>query len=155
VYVSFGQLFTSVIRETYAYDAADNLVESITELGFFDTFILATRTAYSYSTSGVFDTDSPAGLPSSFSLAQNYPNPFNMSTLIPYSLAGESHVKITVSNILGQTVYTVVDEFQSSGAHTAEWHGLDANGRSVASGIYFFRVQVGNAAQVRKMVLLK
>jgi hypothetical protein len=50
---------------------------------------------------------------------------------------------------------TLVDSYQSGGPHTTTWNGLDANGREVASGIYFFRVQVEDAAQVRKMVLLK
>jgi hypothetical protein len=155
VTVSIQFSIETVVRNLYYYDGAGNLIESTYEFGFFGIWQMATKTVFTYSTSGIFDDDGLAGLPSAFSLAQNYPNPFNQSTLIPYSLAGDSHVKITVSNILGQTISTVVDEFQAGGVHTALWSGHDANGRSVASGIYFFRVQVGNASQVRKMVLLK
>jgi hypothetical protein len=155
VTVNIGPIINSVLRTTYEYDGAGNLIEEILYFDFFGTLQLATRTTYSYSTSGIFDDDADAGLPSEFDIGQNYPNPFNLSTVIPYSLAGESHVRITVCNILGQTVSTLVDAFQPAGSHTALWDGRDANGRDAASGIYFTRVQVGTHAQVRKMVLLK
>ncbi len=147
--------FPFVTRFLYAYDGAGNLTETINQNGPGPSWLNYSRTVDVYTIAGIFDDDAAAGMPSSFSLFQNYPNPFNQTTLIPYSLAGDSHVKITVSNILGQTISTVVDEFQTGGTRTALWSGRDANGRSVASGIYFFRVQVGQASQVRKMVLLK
>lgn len=155
VNVNIGPIINSVTRTTYEYDGAGNLIEDILYFDFFGTLQPGTRTTYYYSTSGIFDNDASAGAPADFDIGQNYPNPFNMNTVIPYSLTGDSHVKITVCNILGQTVSTLVDAFQPAGAHNALWNGQDANGRDAASGIYFTRVQAGAHTQVRKMVLLK
>ena len=153
VYVTL-QPFLYVSRDLFTYDGSGNLIEEIGQADIVGTWTNGSRTTYTYSTSGIFDDDA-SSVPSGFGLAQNYPNPFNLSTVIPYSLASDSHVKVTVSNILGQTISTVVDEFQFGGTHAAVWNGHDSNGREVGSGVYFFRVQVGAAAQVRKMVLLK
>lgn len=155
VNVNISQIFNSVTRTTFEYDGAGNLIEEILYFDFFGTLQPATRTTYYYTTSGIFDGDAEVAQPSEFDIGQNYPNPFNLSTVIPYSLSGDAHVKITVCNILGQTVSTLVDAFQPAGAHTARWDGRDTNGRDAASGIYFTRVQVGTYSQVRKMVLLK
>lgn len=142
-------------RHIFTYDGSDNMITDLRQQYIAPDWVNSARTENVYIVAGIFDGDEAAAVPSNFSLAQNYPNPFNQSTLIPYSLAGDSHVRITVANILGQTVSTVVDDFQASGSHTATWDGRDGNSRDVASGIYFFRIQVGNASQVRKMVLLK
>lgn len=147
--------FNSVTRTQYNYDGAGNLIETIMQFDFFGTLQPASRTTFYYTTSGVFDGDASSELPATFSLDQNYPNPFNLTTVIPYSLARDNHVKITVANILGQTVSTLVDEFQFGGTHTAVWEGRNAHGADVTSGVYFFRVQVGALTQTRKMVLLK
>jgi len=154
VYVTF-QPFLYVSRDLFTYDGSGNLIEEIGQADIVGTWTNGSRTTYTYSTSGIFDDDAASGVPVGFEIGQNYPNPFNLNTVIPYSLAGDSRVKITVSNILGQTVTTLVDAFQFAGSHTSLWNGQDTNGRDVASGVYFFRVQVGELAQVRKMVLLK
>lgn len=155
VAVTIGPIINSVMRTTFEYDGADNLIEEILYFDFFGTLQPATRTTYYYTTSGIFDGDAEVGQPSEFDIGQNYPNPFNLNTVIPYSLSGDSHVRITICNILGQTMSTLVDAFQPAGAHTVLWDGRDANGRYAASGVYFTRVQVGTHSQVRKMVLLK
>jgi hypothetical protein len=156
VSVYFFTGFESVLRTLYYYDGNGNLIEDIEQGGAGGgVYFNSLRGVYVYITAGIFDDVAATGMPSRFSLAQNYPNPFNQSTLIPYSLAGDSHVRITVTNILGQTIATAVDAFQTAGSHTASWDGRDGNSRDVASGIYFFRIQVGDASQVRKMVLLK
>jgi hypothetical protein len=99
--------------------------------------------------------DSPAELPASFALSQNYPNPFNPSTTIEYSLAERSRVRLTVYNILGQRVNTLIDEERPAGTYTIEWNGTNAGGRPVASGVYFYRLSAGDFTEVRKMVLVK
>jgi hypothetical protein len=143
-----------VARDLYAYDALGNLVEDISQAETFASWFNTSRVTYYYTTSGIFDSDG-AVVPAGIGLGQNFPNPFNSSTVIPYALPSDNHVTIVVTNILGQSVVTLADAFQSAGSYTVVWDGLDANGRSVASGIYFFRVQVGDVGQVRKMVLLK
>lgn len=141
-------------RGLYTYDGLGNLIEEVHELwlGFWSS---STRIVHVYIVAGVFDDDATLGVPVGFNIGQNYPNPFNLSTLIPYTLDRDSRVKISVSNILGQSVKTLVDSYQPAGRHQTAWEGRDQNGREVASGIYFFRVQVDGVAQVRKMVLLK
>ncbi len=86
-----------------------------------------------------------------FQLAQNYPNPFNPTTVINWQLTIDSHVELSIFNILGQKVVTLVNEKQKAGRHKIEW---DAT--IVSSGIYYYRLitDLGNS-QVRKMMVLK
>ena len=99
--------------------------------------------------------DGPAGLPSEFSLRQNYPNPFNPETIIEYHLQKRSTVSLTVYNVLGQPVKTLVDETQSAGDYRAFWNGTDRADRPVATGVYFYRLKAGELVETKKMVLLK
>jgi Tol biopolymer transport system component len=93
--------------------------------------------------------------PQTFALFQNYPNPFNPRTNIEYVLPKDTYVKLTLYNILGQKVKTLVDEYQSAGYKTVWWDGKDDKGNEVASGIYFYRLDAGGVTQVKKMLLLK
>jgi hypothetical protein len=99
--------------------------------------------------------DDHGAIPKSFSLAQNYPNPFNPETVIEYSLAAPGNVTLTVFNVIGQRVATVVDEYQSAGNKQAVWNGRDDNGREVQSGVYFYRLTTDSFSMTRKMMLLK
>jgi hypothetical protein len=94
-------------------------------------------------------------LPQRFALEQNYPNPFNPATTIKFALPSPQHVRLTVFNILGQTVKTVVDDDLQAGQYVRTWDGDDNRGRPVASGIYFYRLDAGEFSRCRKMVLLK
>ncbi len=94
-------------------------------------------------------------LPETYLLRQNYPNPFNNRTVISYSLAQTSEVRIAVYNILGQQVAVLVNGRQSPGEHTTYWDGTNAGGHTVASGVYFYRLEAGSFAASKKMVLLK
>jgi hypothetical protein len=96
-------------------------------------------------------------LPLSYKLSQNYPNPFNPVTTINYSLPVGSKVRLTILNLLGQVVATLVDETEPAGFKYVKW---DASG--LASGIYFYRLDASSIAnpgksftQVKKMILLK
>jgi subtilisin family serine protease len=100
-------------------------------------------------------SDSAEPIPASFDLAQNYPNPFNPTTTIRYSLPARSHITISVYNILGRKVQTLIDEVKSAGTHTAVWNGTDETGQAVSSGIYFYRVKTADRAESRKMLLLR
>lgn len=94
-------------------------------------------------------------IPQTFSLAQNYPNPFNARTVIMYSLPRDSKVEITIYNILGQRVKTLLNEHQQAGYKSIVWDGTNQKGKEVASGIYFYRIQAGDFVQAKKMLLLK
>jgi len=89
-------------------------------------------------------------VPEKFSLSQNYPNPFNPKTSVQYSLPTAGHVNLTVYNVLGQTVVTLVDQKQEAGTFTADW---DASNNS--SGVYFYRLTTDQNTETRKMLLLK
>jgi beta-glucanase (GH16 family) len=91
----------------------------------------------------------------SFSLGQNYPNPFNPSTIINYHAPGSDLVNISVYNLLGKTINTLVNEVKTPGEYRTVWNGKDINGNDVPSGIYFYSIRAGNLVQVKKMVLLK
>lgn len=100
------------------------------------------------------DNDDEA-LPITFHLSANYPNPFNLMTTIEYSLPRRSHVTITIYNILGKHVRTLVNEEKSAGAYTITWDGKSAAGRIVATGIYLYRIEAGEFVKTKKMILLK
>jgi hypothetical protein len=88
-------------------------------------------------------------------LGQNFPNPFNPATQIGYSLAEDGRDRLVVYNLLGQVVRDLVNEYRTAGSHTVTWDGKDAAGRSVASGIYIYRVETNQFSAVRRMVLMK
>jgi hypothetical protein len=94
-------------------------------------------------------------LPLSFALEPNYPNPFNPQTLIRYSVPVPTHVRVTIYNILGRRVRTLVDENRTAGTHSARWDGTNAQGHRVATGVYFYRIQAGDYTETRKMLMLK
>ncbi|MEJ2050552.1 MAG: FlgD immunoglobulin-like domain containing protein, partial [Calditrichota bacterium] len=97
-------------------------------------------------------------IPDKFNLEQNYPNPFNPSTNIPFTLAKSAEVSLKIFNIIGQEVRTLVNGQRQAGQYTMQWDGKDDFGRSVASGIYFYKLSVSggeNLTRTRKMILMK
>jgi hypothetical protein len=101
------------------------------------------------------DSESLGLLPDSCRLAQNFPNPFNPETTIEFYVPTTSPVSITIHNVLGQLIQTLVSRSLPPGSHTAEWDATDQYGRAVASGIYFYRMEVGEFTSTRKMVLVR
>jgi hypothetical protein len=97
-------------------------------------------------------TSVPGGspVPNAFSLDQNYPNPFNPSTSIVYSVPATGYVSLTVFNMLGKEVATLVSQVQRPGNHRVMWN---ANG--ISSGVYFCRLAAGSFIETRKLVLVR
>jgi enterochelin esterase family protein len=101
--------------------------------------------------------------PGAYQLRQNYPNPFsvgrssgNSATTIRYDLSQREAVRISVYNVAGQLVATLVDQRQGVGAYSAVWDGRNAEGALQAGGVYFYRLQIGGRiVETRKMVLLR
>lgn len=89
-------------------------------------------------------------LPSRFELKQNYPNPFNPATTISYSIATGSHVRLTIHDLLGRTVATLVNGAKPAGSYSVRW---DAS--YLPSGIYLYRLEAGGYSQTKKLVLVK
>jgi hypothetical protein len=96
-----------------------------------------------------------ATIPMTFNLSQNYPNPFNPKTSISYVVADADNVTLTVYNLLGEQVKVLVDGFQAAGEYTVDWNGDDVSGRTVSSGVYFYKLSSGDYAQTKKMMLMK
>ena len=88
--------------------------------------------------------------PQSFSLSQNYPNPFNPATVIEYTLGERTNIQLTIYNVLGQKVASLVNEVKDAGSHSAQF-----NGQHLASGLYFYEMRAGSFVSSKKMLLLK
>ena len=94
--------------------------------------------------------------PAVFALANNFPNPFNPATTIKYALPQAADVELTVYNVVGQPVRTLVAEHQNAGRYVVEWDATNDNGHSLSSGMYFYRLEAGGEfREVKKMLLLK
>jgi len=85
----------------------------------------------------------------------NYPNPFNPSTTIHYDLAQSAPTLIEIYNAKGQLVKTLLNQTQAMGSHRISWNGLDEQGNSVSSGVYYFKLRSGKFSSSKKMVLMK
>lgn len=92
--------------------------------------------------------------PNTFELKQNYPNPFNPSTTISFSIPEDGLVSLKIYNILGQLVSTLKNEYMQKGTHRVIFD-LNSNGQNLASGVYFYSLEMGNRFIVKKMMLLK
>jgi len=90
-----------------------------------------------------------------FRLHQNFPNPFNPVTTINYEIGNTQNVTLSIYNLLGQEIRTLVDARQPAGSHSATWNGLDNSGSMVESGIYLYKLQAGNEILTNKMILMK
>lgn len=93
--------------------------------------------------------------PAATQLFQNYPNPFNPVTSIKYDLAENSQVRMDIFNVRGQLVKTLLNQEMLSGTHSVIWDGKDGQGRSVSSGVYFYRMSLPNKVLTNKMLLMK
>lgn len=89
-------------------------------------------------------------IPSEYSLSQNYPNPFNPTTVINYQLPVTGNVKLSIFDVLGQNISTLVNESQNAGNHNIEW-----NAANYPSGVYFYQLEAGSFSLIRKMILIK
>jgi hypothetical protein len=102
------------------------------------------------------DADDPdETVPAIYDLAQNFPNPCNPSTTIKYSLETRGFVELSVYNILGRKVRTLVSAEKEVGWHEVMWDGKDDSGDDVSSGIYFYKMSSREYTKTKKMLLLK
>lgn len=101
------------------------------------------------------DERTTSKIPPSFRLEANFPNPFNPSTTISYRIPGKSIVDITIFNVLGQKVKSLVHRRQLPGYYRVKWDGTDDSGKPVASGIYLYQLKTKTFVKTRKMILLR
>jgi len=94
-------------------------------------------------------------LPTVFTLNQNYPNPFNPETEIKYSIPRPGDVALTIYDLRGHHVESLVNAYQEAGWHRLRWNGRNSAGGRVGSGVYFYRLESGGEAKTRKLVILR
>ena len=99
--------------------------------------------------------DIPDSGPIQFTLSQNIPNPFNPVTAIRYTIHKSCSVDLSVYDMIGRKVASLIHEQQRSGNHEVSWDGTDNNGEPVSSGVYFYRLIAGDRSKTRRMVLMK
>lgn len=91
----------------------------------------------------------------SFKLMQNYPNPFNPSTKIQYEIPDASKIEISIYDMNGRLIKTIVNEHQQAGSYRVIWDGMNKSGNKVSSGVYVYTVKFGNIVSSKKMMFLK
>jgi len=94
-------------------------------------------------------------IPEEFVLEQNYPNPFNPITTIRYGLPESSPVKLTVYDLAGRKIKTLVDTDKPAGWHSVTWDGTDDSGISVSTGVYLYIIHTKNYTVTKKMLYMK
>ena len=94
-------------------------------------------------------------LPTVYALHQNYPNPFNPVTNLSYDLPEDAMVNITVFDMMGRVVRTLVNGQQSAGYKSLQWNATNNSGQPISAGLYIYTIQAGEFSQTRKMIFLK
>lgn len=94
-------------------------------------------------------------IPTVFALSQNYPNPFNPTTSIDFALSERAFVSITLWDLLGREIRTLVSETRDAGLYTTHWDGKDRFGNELPSGVYLYTMRAGSFVQTKKMMLMK
>lgn len=136
--------------------ASDRFLWKMDYVAFDFTGFFATATYYADMHTGDFITGTftllgdNAEMPARVELNQNYPNPFNPATVIPFRLDSDSHVRLSVYNMLGQEIATIAEGSLPAGEHLATW-----NAGNLSSGIYLYRLVADGKTLTRKMVLVK
>ena len=95
------------------------------------------------------------GRPDDFLLEQNYPNPFNPYTTIQYGLPQPGFIKITIYDIQGKEIRTLLDEHKEAGYHSVTWDSKDKTGLTVPAGVYLYQLKIGERTFTKKLTLIK
>jgi flagellar hook assembly protein FlgD len=94
-------------------------------------------------------------VPFDYTVDQNYPNPFHLATEISYTLQRTADVELTIYNVQGQKVKTLVRAYQIPGQKTISWDGSTDRGLAAPSGVYLYRLRVGAVQQTKTMILVR
>ena len=145
------------LRENTFFDG-DMIMESVSSRWHDDGWHLRKRNEYTYINGpgrSSLNIIEPISLPEQVTLDQNYPNPFNPVTTISYEIPQAEFVMVSVYNLRGNKITTLVNEVQNPGVKSYNWNGTNDYGNSVAAGVYIYTIQAGNYRQSKKMILLK
>ena len=165
VTIGLDTVYVAVANEIYSFDLAGSTwtmayaypTGTRINVLFYDELLAGTDFGfYGHNSLPVVNIDDHSDLnPDVFRLAQNFPNPFNPSTTINYSLSVTGYAEVTIHNVLGQRITTLVQNYQSPGVYELQWNGTNERGLQVSTGIYFYTLQVGEYSQTRKMMFIK
>ena len=129
-------------EEVSGGDAGANAITAVSDgMGLFNTTMLS--------------SDLGPTVPDKYGLNSNFPNPFNPVTFITYDLAGDGQVNLSVYNIVGRKVKTLVNKYETAGRKATAWYGVDDSGSPLSAGMYFYRLTAGGKVFTKKMVLMK
>jgi len=127
----------------FDYDGNPRIVGEIVDMG-------------AYEWDGVSAVEETVGLPTAFTLHAAAPNPFNPQTTIAFENPRQEEVTLRIFDLSGRLVRELIaGEFRAPGRHEIVWNGRDDAGRQVASGTYFYRLEAGEFAETKRMVLVK
>ena len=101
------------------------------------------------------DVDDSYITPKEFALHQNYPNPFNPETNIRFDLAENTHASLSIFNLVGQKVATLINKTMDAGTYNVKWQGVNDNGSSLPTGMYIYELKASKFHSVKKLVLVK
>jgi hypothetical protein len=107
-----------------------------------------------YHVDGILSEMEP-NIPTGYTLFHNYPNPFNPITTLRYYLTEDLNVKITIYDIMGKVVKTLINSSQNAGYKSSQWNATNDAGQPVSAGVYLYTMEAGHFRQTKKMVLLK
>lgn len=110
------------------------------------------RSLADFAPTGNFDTVYPIN---SHKLIGNYPNPFNPNTSIAFELKNQTFANLSIYNVRGQKVITLVNETLNAGQHAINWNGKDENNKDMATGVYYYKLSTPDTIQVKKAILMK
>ncbi len=150
-----GSQWVGIYRSVSTFDSNGNEVKMNTQYWFGTSWVDFVSVTNTYTQTRPTDVSTPidkpvASTPTRFELLQNYPNPFNPSTVIQYKLAKTGNVRLTVYDLTGRHVSTLVNQAQGAGVYVVRF-----NASQLASGIYFYRLQTDGFSQIRKMLLIR
>ena len=154
--------YGGVLPATYHDDGPRNEGGAYISIGGNWTPLNSTIFNFNFCIQGIAISTNPSGsdddvVPLSVNvLNKNYPNPFNPTTTISYNLAENSNVELSIYNLKGQKVCTLVNTPQESGYYETVWNGMDDAGKNISSGIYLYKLKAGDRyTSTKKMILLK
>ena len=141
------------MHDKYMENDGQTVYFLMSQFGPYNVFLM--EVVFQGNETGVVDQSLSAEIPRSCALHQNTPNPFNASTEIRYQIPEDCRVTLNVFNNLGHLVRTLVSKHQEAGQYAVLWEGRDAEGKELASGIYFCQLKAGDLHTMIKMALIK
>ena len=144
-------------RRKFSYTAPTNFVgtDVISVSAVDDRGVSGPISNIIFNVTGVLSSDDKPRIVDKFALHQNYPNPFNPVTTLRYDLPEDALVNITIYDIMGRSIRSLVNSNQSAGYRSIQWNATNNHGEPVSAGVYLYTIQAGDYSQTKKMVLLK